>query len=82
MAVSGATLSGVLFEVHCARAAVEARLRRFGGLGLALAPGDGTTCPVYTEIWNVRDGAFRFGELGQHELWERAGMLSSAVMGA
>lgn len=59
--LSGAHLTGIVFELPCDRGVIETWLR---GLGpLTLEPPSSDHHPVYCELWNVHDGALAVGSL-------------------
>jgi hypothetical protein len=61
--------------------ALKAWISERGLRGVTLA-GNTDATTVYVEFWNVREGAFRMGNVEQHEFWQRLGALSGATLGA
>jgi hypothetical protein len=82
-ALSRATLDGLLLRVPGDRRALEAALARQGPLRFAA---DGSrrpaSHPVVIELWRITSGAVQFGDVDQHELFERLGSLWGGAIGA
>jgi hypothetical protein len=80
--ISSATLDGHTLVVPLDRHRLDAALGRLPGVSLAELPGWSGEHPVCVELWDVRDGAVVFGELGQDRLWTDAMSASAGVSAA